>query len=90
MPIYCYFCENCGHEFLSHENVEDRHKPTEKPCPECGEKEVKKDIGNFAIGDAMKMGIRRPSAAFRNRLKEIHKNFHGKGSNRYADDRTEV
>jgi len=47
MPNYDYKCDKCEHAFEAFLSYDNREKPCNEPCPECGEKNVQKVIGGF-------------------------------------------
>ena len=46
MPYYDYLCTSCEHEFEVCMKISERNIPTQEPCPECSEREVKHKIDN--------------------------------------------
>jgi len=50
MPTYDYRCNACEHLFESVQLMADDMKPTKKPCPECGKKEVTKSWAGVTPG----------------------------------------
>lgn len=46
MPNYAFKCENCKHSFDENLFVNDRDKPTKKPCPKCKKKKILRDWGS--------------------------------------------
>ena len=52
MPIYEYYCEDtqCNHEFEKMLGISSRDAPTIEPCPECGNKTVKKGVSATTMG----------------------------------------
>jgi hypothetical protein len=58
------------------EMIDNRYNPEKKPCPNCSEKSVKFQIGCPAIGDSVRMGLKKPDAGFKevmSKVKEKHK-----------------
>ena len=55
MPVYSYACRNCKKEWTEYRTIEDRYKPCEEPCPECGEKPVDKIISSFYNMESVKI-----------------------------------
>jgi len=54
------------------------HEPEEHPCDNCGEVAVKKVIMTApALGDAVRLRIRRPDNGFREVLQKIHEKTPG-------------
>lgn len=37
MPLYSFRCHKCNHKFDVFNSMEDRHKPLNEPCINCGE-----------------------------------------------------
>lgn len=70
MPTYEYKCDACGLLFEESHFIADRKKPTESPCPECGEKKVRQDV-RTSPGAAVDSTLK-PSNAFRDTLKKIN------------------
>ena len=78
MPTYQYKCKSCNHEFETYLKIDDRKKPEKKPCPSCGKKQVEIHFGTPpAIGDPIRMGIKKPDKEFTQLLKRIKKNNRG-------------
>ncbi len=50
MPTYEYYCKSCEHRFDEFLMIKDRGKPERKPCPKCGEKEVKQGFFTAPVG----------------------------------------
>jgi len=50
MPVYEYYCDDCGHSFSDVLSVSARNKPTKEPCPSCGEKKVLKGVSETTMG----------------------------------------
>lgn len=46
MPLFQYSCSKCKYDFELQYIIDLRDYPTTRPCPNCGEFEVKKVIGN--------------------------------------------
>jgi putative FmdB family regulatory protein len=80
MPRYVYSCKACDKDFEDSYSIEERNEPTKTPCKHCGG-EIYLTIGTTAIGDPIKLGIRKPSEGFRDRLREIKKNHPGSKMN---------
>ena len=60
MPLYDYRCTKCNHTFEQFEKIDDRNKPSKKPCPSCGKKKVELNIvGAAAICDPVRIGVKR-------------------------------
>ena len=75
MPMYDYECKSCGVIFEELVKIADRLAPTESPCTNCGEREVKQVHLNLNIGDSGRLGVRRPDPAF-NDVREKIKHHH--------------
>ena len=73
MPIYEYHCESCEHCFELLSKVDDRDKPLKKPCPECGEKKLRKGIGLPITGSNANVTPEKMCPGFTKRMEEIGK-----------------
>ena len=49
MPTYDYKCNACENIWEEFSLINDRDKPTENPCPECGKEEVIREISGYGI-----------------------------------------
>jgi putative FmdB family regulatory protein len=74
MPTYSYQCQKCNHDFEGFHRIADMHLPTTQPCPSCqGEGTVIKTIaGAPAMGDPVRLGIRKIDGGFKEVLQRIH------------------
>jgi putative FmdB family regulatory protein len=70
MPFYEYECYSCEHFFDERLSISDREIPTETPCIKCGG-EVRQLISSTNIGDAVRLGITKPSSEFKEVLTNI-------------------
>ena len=70
MPLYSYECKSCEHLFEESFRIDDRKVPTENPCSECGG-EVVQVITGMNIGDAVRLGIKKPSGEWNHMLSQI-------------------
>ena len=78
MPTYEYLCEKCEHYFTQFRSISTMNAPEEEPCPNCGEVAVKKVMMTApAIGDAVRLRIRRPDGGFKEVLQKIHEKTPG-------------
>ena len=77
MPYYDYQCTSCKHEFETCMKISERHIPTQEPCPECSEKDVKQQLATPVVGDPWRFAGKRPDEGFRDRLREIKKHHPG-------------
>jgi len=78
MPTYEYVCQACEVYFTQYLSIPDMNRPEGEPCPECGVVEVKKVMFSApSIGDAVRLGIRRPDGGFRDVLHKIHEKMPG-------------
>ena len=77
MPYYDYYCSSCKHEFETNMKISERHVPTQEPCPECSERDVKLQLATPAIGDPWHFTGKKPDEGFRDRLREIKKHHRG-------------
>ena len=71
MPTYDYYCGSCEHTFEEQLLIKDRNKPTKKPCPKCGKKDIRKLVGAPGIGDAVSLGRKKIDNGFREVLSKI-------------------
>jgi putative FmdB family regulatory protein len=82
MPIYEYGCSNCGEVFERLLKMSEADIPTKEECPNCFYKEtVEQLMSTFALGDPIRMGIKRPDAGWGdvlNKVKKAHPNGHWK------------
>lgn len=73
MPTYEYLCEQCEHYFTQFRSIPTMNAPEEEPCPNCSNISVKKVMMTApAIGDAVRLKVRRPDDGFREVLHKIH------------------
>lgn len=83
MPFYDYSCKSCNHKFESLHKIDERHLPCESDCPECHKSgSVEIIVGSPIIGDPIRLGITKPSGAFKERMDFI-KTIHPLGTYRY-------
>ena len=93
MPYYDYKCKSCGELYVDQKfSIADRLEPTKYPCTTCDEETIILLLGAPTIGDPVQLGIRRPPAHFRDRLRQIEKNYSKPGGqslkSRYAENIT--
>ena len=71
--MYSYQCQKCEHSFDGLHSMAEMHLPTTQPCPECQEEgTVIKTIGGApAIGDPVRLGVRRIDNGFKEVLQRI-------------------
>ena len=83
MPMYDYECQNeeCNHKYEEMHVIADRDKPESEPCSKCGKNTIKRIFKAPAIGDAVRLGIRKPSGAFKEVLHNIHNKTYGSDLN---------
>lgn len=74
MPTYEYHCAACDHQFEKNMRISVMDVPTQEPCPSCHEMQVERLFPSIApsIGDAVRLGIRRPDEGFKDVLRKIH------------------
>lgn len=72
MPLYEYKCK-CGHAFADVYKINDRLKPTEDPCKECGETTVERVLSAPRIVSGVGDLRAKVSDNFKDRLREIKK-----------------
>ena len=94
MPFYDYSCDFCGHTWEEKYTIANRNIPTENPCPNCDNKEIKLVIGSVNIADPVSLGVKKPDKAFVNRLKQIEDTYSKPAGNslrsRYTKNITEI
>ena len=71
MPLYEYNCESCEHSFELLSSVGDMNKPVKKPCPECGEKKIKKGFGVPITGANANVTVEKMCPGFTRRMEQI-------------------
>jgi putative FmdB family regulatory protein len=80
MPIYEYGCSKCEAVFERLVKMSEAEVPFSEPCPECGsEKSVERLMSTFALGDPIRMGIKRPDSGWGDVLSKVKK-AHPRGS----------
>ena len=77
MPYYDYHCISCEHEFELCMKISERNGPTEEPCPNCSESEVKLKLATPIVGDPWRFAGKKPYEGFRDRLREMKKHHRG-------------
>lgn len=75
MPMYDYQCPACNHEF--EKNVKIANMEESQECPECQTASSRVIRGAPSLGDPVRLGLHKPSDAFRDRLREIDKRTPG-------------
>jgi len=73
MPYYQYVCESCNSPFETRLTYEECDIPTTKPCPTCKKKKVKREIGAPALGDPIKLKVKRPDSTWNDVLGKVKK-----------------
>lgn len=82
MPTYEYECEKCRYYFEFFTSSSNMLAPEGEACPNCAELSVKKVMFTApAIGDPVRLGIRRPDGGFKEVLQKIHQNVPGSNLN---------
>ena len=77
MPIYCYHCTECKHEFEETKKLADYEVPCKNPCPNCQSPETVHIVPQ-ACGLSFRGEVRRkPPGHFNDKLKEIKKKHPG-------------
>jgi putative FmdB family regulatory protein len=80
MPIYEYGCSKCELVFERLLKMSEADIPLAEPCPECGsEGTVGQLMSTFALGDPIRMGVKRPDGGWGDVLKKV-KSAHPKGN----------
>ena len=80
MPVYEYQCRECTVVFERKLPMAENNLPELDPCPECNTTECVEQIITSApaIGDPIRLGIKRPDAGWGETLSKI-KQAHPKG-----------
>lgn len=73
MPLYDYRCEACQHEWEDSYKMDEREKPTKKPCPKCKKKKVILRTTCTGLVDPFVLGRRKPTTAFKEVMSNIKK-----------------
>lgn len=70
MPTYDYKCKSCDELFEKNVKIAQMNEPQE--CPYCGVSDSEKFIGGApALGDPVRLGIRRIDNGFKETLQRI-------------------
>ncbi len=75
--IYDYRCKKCDNEFEEWLRMSEREEPMKNPCAElvddepCGG-EIVQAVSAMAIGDSIRLGIKKPSGEFNAVMEKIH------------------
>jgi len=72
MPRYEYRCVGCGVVFDDILPMKNRNDPCSEVCKKCGG-EIKIGIGSIRIGDPVRLGLMKPTGAFRDVMKMVNK-----------------
>ncbi len=76
MPYYDYECVECDNKFEEKHSIDERNKPTEKPCSSCGG-EVKMTVAFPGLADPIRLGLRKPDDGFKDMMKRMKRNVPG-------------
>jgi putative FmdB family regulatory protein len=72
MPLYDYACKECDETF--EKTVKIAQMSEKQECPFCGSMNTEKFIGGApALGDPVRLGIRKPDELWKDTLREIAK-----------------
>ena len=73
MPTYEYLCEECQYYFTKFCSISSMNDAESEECPNCNKIRIKKVmLSPPALGDSVRLGIRRPDDGFREVLQKIH------------------
>ena len=61
MPVYDFYCVDCGCEFEKYFEVNDDRKSLK--CPECKSKKVERNFGNISVGTPSGRGSKSSSSS---------------------------
>lgn len=75
MPLYQYKCNACDHDFTSVRKVDDRHQPTNEPCPSCKAEGTVVYLISAPNVMYSGQGSLKTTDNFNDRMKEIKKNL---------------
>lgn len=83
MPFYDYSCE-CGHKWQEFRKIATMLEPISNPCPSCSEvgKVTKNISGMPMFGDAVRLGLKKPGAEFKDLMTRIHERTPGSNLDR--------
>ena len=76
--IYDYRCTKCENTFEEWLRMSEREEPMKTPCAEivddepCGG-EIVQAVAAMAIGDSVRLGVKKPSGEFNAVLEKIHR-----------------
>lgn len=74
MPSYDYQCSECQFTFEEVYKIDDRSIPTLNPCPHCKcTNTVQIVLGAPLIVDPIRIGVKKPHGAFKERMQEMKK-----------------
>ena len=91
MPYYDYKCKECDHTWEEQQSVDTRNVPRYNPCPNCRTSDnIILVIGQPAIVDSIRMGVKKPPSDVQNRLREIQKAHPNMKQGRHGQNITEV
>jgi putative FmdB family regulatory protein len=83
MPTYDYICSSCQHKFEEILKIAEKEIPNQSPCPNCKKVNcIETVMGAPPIGDPIRLGRKKPSSTYLEKMKIIKKNHPG-GSYRY-------
>ena len=77
--LYDYECTSCGHIFPRNISLSRRLEPIGEPCPACNESGHIQQVilGAPAIGDGVRLGVRRPDGGMKEVLQKIQERTAG-------------
>ena len=79
MPWYDYGCRNCDYWFEEQSRIDDRKKPCDDPCPECGG-EVRILLNAPALVDPVIINRTKPNDGYKEVIAKINETNGLKGS----------
>lgn len=73
MPTYNYACKACEHCFEKILKMDERHTPTENPCPNClAQNSIYIEMSAPALLSPFRVdGLKRPPPQFREKMQKI-------------------
>lgn len=89
MPKYCFHCKDCDSVFEKWLSLSNYKQPISEPCPDCKkensiESYIATDQTTVAIGDFIKLGLKKPSNLFRERMTDLCEKTGNKGKYRFS------
>jgi putative FmdB family regulatory protein len=85
MPLYDYRCSKCNHTFEQFQKIDDRNKPTRKPCPKCKKNKVELALfGVAAICDPVRIGVKKHDKGWHEVMSRVNKSNRTKIQDKFS------